>query len=596
MAQTIQIKRSSTANTPDSVTLAEGELAYGHSGDEAGKLVIGRPLASGATAQNDVIGGKFFVDKLNNIDDNANNYSLPTAANATLGGIKLGDDTAVTNTLATTSTTEDRDYPLQINATGVASVNVPWTDTTYTLPTATSDTLGGIELFSDTTQTTAANSVTATANKTYGIQLNSENQAVVNVPWTDTTYTLPTAASDALGGIKVSATAASVTPESITTTDNRSYAVQVDNDGVASVNVPWDDNNTTYTAGTGMSLSAGNQFSIGQAVGTTDTPEFAKIGINTPADDTIPFLLNGLGKVTGDSAAFSLEGATNAGFLLLNTYTDGEDTVTRGWQMGVVAETSGESAVNNFFLQGTGTADTSGSVVFSANRTSGNVCIGSASLISSTHKLKVDGSFYSTSDIVSNSGKLFLTGDSDNTDEGITFGTTVGDGNASGSFKIKHDQSNGALSISDKGTDVIKIPHSDNATGGTNITISRNTDFTGNVEISGDLTVSGSSTTITSTTLAVGDHVITLNDDLAESDATPADDAGLEVERGYVTNTTDSRAKAQLLFDESELEWVVIEPNAADSVTAKAATPILTVANFPDQTFTIDGGTFGETP
>jgi len=56
----------------------------------------------------------------------------------------------------------------------------------YTLPAATSTALGGIELFSDTVQTTAANTVTTTASRTYGIQVNSVGQAVVNVPWTDT--------------------------------------------------------------------------------------------------------------------------------------------------------------------------------------------------------------------------------------------------------------------------------------------------------------------------------------------------------------------------------------------------------------------------
>lgn len=56
----------------------------------------------------------------------------------------------------------------------------------YTLPAATSTALGGIELFSDTVQTVAANAVTATASRTYGIQINSSGQAVVNVPWTDT--------------------------------------------------------------------------------------------------------------------------------------------------------------------------------------------------------------------------------------------------------------------------------------------------------------------------------------------------------------------------------------------------------------------------
>jgi hypothetical protein len=56
----------------------------------------------------------------------------------------------------------------------------------YTLPTATSTVKGGVELFSDTVQSVAANAVTTTASRTYGVQLNSAGQAVVNVPWSDT--------------------------------------------------------------------------------------------------------------------------------------------------------------------------------------------------------------------------------------------------------------------------------------------------------------------------------------------------------------------------------------------------------------------------
>ena len=59
----------------------------------------------------------------------------------------------------------------------------------YSLPVATDSVLGGIELFSNTDQSVAANAVTTTASRTYGIQLNSANQAVVNVPWTDTNTT-----------------------------------------------------------------------------------------------------------------------------------------------------------------------------------------------------------------------------------------------------------------------------------------------------------------------------------------------------------------------------------------------------------------------
>jgi hypothetical protein len=56
----------------------------------------------------------------------------------------------------------------------------------YSLPEATATSRGGIELFSNTDQSVSANSVSATSGRTYGIQLNSAGQAVVNVPWSDT--------------------------------------------------------------------------------------------------------------------------------------------------------------------------------------------------------------------------------------------------------------------------------------------------------------------------------------------------------------------------------------------------------------------------
>jgi len=73
---------------------------------------------------------------------------------------------------------------------GQVLTNVPagavFTDTVYSLPEATATTRGGIEIFSNTDQTVGANAVSATAGRTYGIQLNSAGQAVVNVPWVDT--------------------------------------------------------------------------------------------------------------------------------------------------------------------------------------------------------------------------------------------------------------------------------------------------------------------------------------------------------------------------------------------------------------------------
>ena len=55
--------------------------------------------------------------------------------------------------------------------------------------TATSSATGVIKLEDDTDQSVAANAVSATAGRTYGLQLNSSDQGVVNVPWTDTNTT-----------------------------------------------------------------------------------------------------------------------------------------------------------------------------------------------------------------------------------------------------------------------------------------------------------------------------------------------------------------------------------------------------------------------
>ena len=60
-----------------------------------------------------------------------------------------------------------------------------YSNTTYGMMTATVLGLGKLE--DNTVQSVAANSVSATAGRTYGIQRNSSNQLVVNVPWTDST-------------------------------------------------------------------------------------------------------------------------------------------------------------------------------------------------------------------------------------------------------------------------------------------------------------------------------------------------------------------------------------------------------------------------
>ena len=79
-------------------------------------------------------------------------------------------------------TNNGKNYKVEVSDSGLF-VNVPWTDNNTTYNAATSTALGLVKLGSDTVQTVAANSVTATSSRTYAVQFNSSNQLVVNVPW-----------------------------------------------------------------------------------------------------------------------------------------------------------------------------------------------------------------------------------------------------------------------------------------------------------------------------------------------------------------------------------------------------------------------------
>jgi len=85
-----------------------------------------------------------------------------------------------------------------VEGTRFLSKDNTW-DVISNIAKATATTLGTVKLFSDTVQTIAATAVSATAARTYGVQFNSSDQMVVNVPWTDTnvvTYTLTTTPGD----------------------------------------------------------------------------------------------------------------------------------------------------------------------------------------------------------------------------------------------------------------------------------------------------------------------------------------------------------------------------------------------------------------
>ena len=83
-------------------------------------------------------------------------------------------------------------------------------------------------------ETTADN--TATANRTYGLQVNSDGQGVVNVPWTDTVFSLPLAADGTRGGVQIGYAE-----------NGKNYPVELSSEKMY-VNVPWV--NTEYSNST----------------------------------------------------------------------------------------------------------------------------------------------------------------------------------------------------------------------------------------------------------------------------------------------------------------------------------------------------------
>lgn len=166
MAQTIQIKRS-TSNAAPSSSLAAGEIAYSFQ-SATHKLYIG----DGST--NYAIGGKSYTDKLDGIDDNANNYVLPAATSGALGGIKIGYSLDASA----------KNYPVALSS-DKAYVNVPWTDTVYSLPTATASDLGGIKIGTgltiDGSGVVTADEVTTTAVSTAGALMKTGGTMTGNI-------------------------------------------------------------------------------------------------------------------------------------------------------------------------------------------------------------------------------------------------------------------------------------------------------------------------------------------------------------------------------------------------------------------------------
>ena len=179
-----------------------------------------------------------------------------------------------------TITNDSPDQTVALTGAGGTSIsgtypNFTITSSSFALPVATDTTLGGIELFSDTDQTVVANAVTTTAARTYGIQLNSDDQAVVNVPWTDTTYTVGD------GGL---------TEINFTSADNTKLdGIEASADVTDTTNVV-----ASLTAGSNITIAADGTIASTSAGGGESLQQTLAIGNTTSTNTRINFRDSGL--------------------------------------------------------------------------------------------------------------------------------------------------------------------------------------------------------------------------------------------------------------------------------------------------------------
>lgn len=179
--------------TPNSLTFT-GATTGTWNGSAAKTVNI--PTYSNASTSSAGLMSASDKSKLNGIaseaEVNQNAFSNVVVGNTTIAADSKTDTltlTAGSNITLTPNTTND-------------SITISASGSSYSLPLASNSTRGGIKL-SSSTQGGTPNGITTTPDRTYAVQVNSNEQAVVNVPWTDTTYTLPAATSSVLGGVKI---------------------------------------------------------------------------------------------------------------------------------------------------------------------------------------------------------------------------------------------------------------------------------------------------------------------------------------------------------------------------------------------------------
>lgn len=239
--------------------------------------------------------------------------SIPAATSNAYGGIQIG------------YTTSGKNYAVELS-NGKAYVNVPWTS--YSI--ANASTAGLVKPINVITKP-SINSITTTSGRYYSVQMSSDGNMFVNVPWVQGssnpgTVTSITAGAGLTGGTITSSgtikaklrTEGLMSLDSInaSSTSNRVYAVQQDKSGYLAVSVPWTDTNTdtkvtsvanhyTPSGGTTLSASGGSSLTAGSSQVVTGITKDAAGHVTGITSGSLPAAptLSGLGGIRTVSAS-----------------------------------------------------------------------------------------------------------------------------------------------------------------------------------------------------------------------------------------------------------------------------------------------------
>ena len=204
------------------------------------------------------------VTKLNGITDGANKYSLPSATSSTLGGVKIGSHISVSS--GTISLTK-------ANITAALGYTPPTADTNTHY--ASKNVVGSATAITNTTS----------ALTNGNVYLNSVENSAVTSSHKITGSGATTVTTDASGNITISSTDTNTVYTHPTTSGNKhipsggssGQVLKWSADGTAAWGT---DNNTTYSAGTGISLSGTTFSNSGVRAVSTGTSN-GTISVNT---------------------------------------------------------------------------------------------------------------------------------------------------------------------------------------------------------------------------------------------------------------------------------------------------------------------------